>query len=85
MVNIWMKQLKNLWKSTKIDFDFIILDILDEKYRDYDYKKLSWYQNLYRIRIGWYRIIFRDDDWDIKILLIWKRWDVYKLLHKIFS
>lgn len=84
MVKKWMKQLHVLWKNTYIDFDKIIYDILSWKYENYDYKELSWYDSLYRIRIWWYRIIFKKTNNDYTILLIWTRWDVYKKLKQIF-
>jgi len=83
MVKKWMKQIKLLWISTKIDFDSIILNILNWNYEIYDCKKLLWYIDLYRVRIWDYRIIFRDDWNNISVLLAWKRWDVYKWLKNI--
>ena len=79
MVKKWMKQVKKLWEITNIDFDLIILNILNWDYEQYDYKKLSWYTDLYRVRVWWYRIILKKWE-DISIILIWTRWDVYKNL-----
>jgi len=82
MVKIWIKQLNKLNLNSNIDFDKIILDIFNLNFQDYDFKQLSWFKNLFRIRIGNYRIIFSNNKWNIRILFIWKRWDVYKWLKK---
>lgn len=79
-----MKQLILLEKSTNINFDKIIYDILNFDYNKYDYKELVWFSNLHRIRVWWYRIVFEIKDNEIKILLIWTRWDVYKKLKQMF-
>ena len=83
MVKAWIKQLKVLNNSSKINFDSIILDIFNWKLEKYDVKALVWYDDLYRVRIWVYRIIFENRKSEIKILFIWKRWDVYKWLRKI--
>jgi len=82
MVKIWIKQLNKVNLNSNIDFDKIILDIFNLNFQNYDFRQLSWFQNLFRIRIGNYRIIFSNNKWNIKILFIWKRWDVYKWLKK---
>ncbi len=80
MVKSWIKQLKIINMNSKINFDKIILDILNMEFENYDIKNLNWYENLYRVRIGTYRIIFKKINSEIKILFLWKRWDVYKWL-----
>ncbi len=82
MVKIWIKQLNKVNLNSNIDFDKIILDIFNLNFQNYDFRQLSWFQNLFRIRIGNYRIIFSNNKWNIKILFIWKRWDIYKWLKK---
>ena len=84
MVKKWIKQLYLLEKSTNINFEKIILDILEWHFSEYDFKDLTGYSNLYRVRVGQYRIIFELKNQDIVILLIWTRWDVYKKLKKMF-
>lgn len=84
MVKKWMKQLILLEKSSNIDFDEIIYDILNWEYIRYDYKELSWYDNIHRVRIWQYRIVFEIKSGEIKILLVWTRWDVYKKLKQMF-
>jgi mRNA-degrading endonuclease RelE of RelBE toxin-antitoxin system len=80
MVQKWIKQLNSLKKISKIDFDKIIVNILDWKAYLYDVKKMNWYNDLYRVRIWKYRIIFEDAQWNINILLIWQRENIYKWL-----
>lgn len=81
MVEKWKKQLINLQKSSKIDFHEIISDIKKRNFKDYDFKKLKWFSELYRIRIWKYRVIFKDIPWkEIELLKIDSRWDVYKWL-----
>jgi mRNA-degrading endonuclease RelE of RelBE toxin-antitoxin system len=84
MVKKWIKQLILLEKTTNIDFDTIIFDILSWNYEKYDQKELTWYNNLYRVRVWWYRIIFRNEKNNIKILLVWTRGSVYKQLKTMF-
>ena len=80
MVKIWIKQLNKISLHSDIDFDKIILDIFNLDFKQYDFKQLSWFRKLFRIRIWVYRIIFSNNNWNIKILFIWKRWDIYKWL-----
>jgi len=84
MVKQWMKNLIILSKNTDIDFDKIVQNILIWNYIKYDFKELSGYKNLYRVRIWWYRIIFSKNINDISIILIWNRWNVYKKLKQIY-
>jgi len=48
--------------------------------KELDIKKLQWEENLYRLRIGKYRVIFEKQDKKLIILVvdIGSRWDVYK-------
>jgi len=83
MVKTWIKQLDIVNKNSKINFDEIILDLLNWEFKNYDIKLLSWYNYSYRLRIWTYRIIFENINSEIKILFIWKRWDIYKWLKNI--
>jgi len=50
-------------------------------FQSLDIKRLQWYkQEIYRLRIGKYRVIFekQDDKLIILVLDIWSRWDIYK-------
>jgi len=83
MVQKWKKDLDLISKNLKnINFEIILEDIKTRNYVNYDKKVLSWYKNLYRIRLGRYRIIFKDITWeDVKIISIKNRWNVYKWLN----
>ncbi len=83
MVKFWIKQLEIINKNSKIDFDKIIFDILSWNFWEYDIRPLNGFINLFRVRIWTYRLIYKNIDWNIKILFLWKRWDVYKWLRKL--
>jgi len=80
MVKKWKKDITILQKSTQIDFDGIILDILSGNYEKYDCIKLSWSTNTFRVRVWKYRIVFTDTWWIIQIIWVDSRWDIYKKL-----
>ena len=50
------------------------------KFEILDIKKLQWEENLYRLRIGKYRVIFEKQDKKLIIFVIdiGSRWDIYK-------
>jgi len=77
MVKKWQKQLDLFNKNWNFDLSIIIEDILNNNYSQYDIKKLSWYSNVYRLRIWKNRIIFKHNE-EIEILKIDNRWDAYK-------
>jgi mRNA-degrading endonuclease RelE of RelBE toxin-antitoxin system len=71
---------KDLWKLSKAgknNLELIVDKILKFDFNSLDIKKLS-NTNLYRCRSGKYRIIFLILWWNISIIKIGKRWDVYK-------
>ena len=48
-------------------------------------EKLSGYQNMYRVRIGDYRLIYKRTRDQIFIVLIGHRREIYRLLQKLFG
>ena len=48
-------------------------------------EKLSGLQNIYRVRVGEYRIVYRKTKEEIYIVLIRHRKDVYKLVNRLFK
>lgn len=48
-------------------------------------EKLKGYKNIYRIRVGNYRIVYKKTTKEVYIVLIGHRKDVYKTLKKIFK
>ena len=49
------------------------------------FKKLSGYKNIYRIRVGNIRIVFKKTKESTYIILVHHRKDVYKLLKRLFD
>jgi len=78
MVEKWKKQLLKFDKKWEIKQ--IVKDILTGNLTDYKIKKLDWKENLFRIRKGKIRIIFKKVWNDYFIVKIQTRWDVYKWL-----
>lgn len=71
------KQLKSVGRAVQI--------ILAKKIREFvisltEEQKLTGYRNLYRIRIGNYRIVYRRTHGEIYIVLIGHRKEIYRLL-----
>ena len=62
MVDHIEKYLRKLRDKESIMCEKIILDIYADQIDPYDVKKLSGYKDLYRIRKGKIRIIFRKDN-----------------------
>ena len=48
-------------------------------------EKLSGYSNIYRVRIGQYRIVYRKTAEEIYIVVIHHRRDVYQLVRRVFE
>ena len=59
MVKKWIKQLQIISEVSWIDFWKIIGDILNGDYKKYDFKVLWWFKDLWRVRVGSYRIVFK--------------------------
>jgi len=78
MVEKWKKQLLKLDKNWELKN--IIKDIINNKFDKYDFKKLTWHKNIFRIRKGKIRIFFKIENWKSLLLRIESRWDVYKNL-----
>lgn len=75
------KQLRKLPKFDQIVIvqkirELSIGDVLSEE-------KLSGYKDIYRIRVGDYRIVYRKTAAQLYIILIRHRRDVYRLLKEI--
>lgn len=72
-MNKWFKYIKRLRKDEQIRLLEIIGLIMENQIEFLDIKKLSGYKNLYRVRIGRYRIIFKKS---------WKRNQIIKVDEK---
>lgn len=78
MTKQYEKFLETLEGNTKQHFLNALQAISQNKFESFDMKKLVGSRDLYRIRIGKRRIIFRRDSDGNKVLKIESRWDVYK-------
>lgn len=48
-------------------------------------EKLSGYKDIFRVRVGQYRIVFRQKNNEIYIVLIDHRKNIYQLLKRLFQ
>lgn len=48
-------------------------------------EKLTGYKDIYRVRAGQYRIVYREKNNKIFIILIGHRRDIYRLLSQLFK
>lgn len=77
---------KELKKITKIDQIAISrkIRIIKEDPVNLNEEKLSGYKNIYRVRVGEYRIVYRRTINEIYIVLIGHRKDIYQLIDQLF-
>lgn len=78
MTKQYEKFLATLEGGIKLHFFKALQAIDQDRFEGFDVKKLVWFEDLYRIRIGKWRIIFRKESSGNKVLKIESRWDVYK-------
>ncbi len=76
------KQLKSVSRTAQI--------ILVKKIRELavliiNEEKLSGYQNMYRVRVGNYRIVYKRTKTEIFIVLIGHRKEIYRLLRELLQ
>ena len=84
MVEKWRKNYNKISQTfSNIDFEEILIDIENKNYSKYNIKSLSWYKNIFRIRIWDYRAIIKEWKENDRIILFWKKWDVYKSLKNL--
>ncbi len=69
------KALKKLTPREQKDFKKILLDIQNNRFGEYDVKRLVGKSDIFRIRKGRYRIIFHAKGDQISILTLEKRND----------
>ena len=78
------KQFKKLSRVTQIILTKNIQS-LTKPPLNRDQEKLKGYKNIYRIRVGDYRIVYKKTMKEIYIVLIGHRKDVYKMLERILK
>lgn len=78
---------KELKKIHSIDQIAVVKKIrsLQESSISQKKEKLAGYINIFRIRIGQYRIVYRERKDEIYIILIGHRKDIYQLLRQFFD
>lgn len=77
-----IKQLKGISRTAQV--------ILTKKIRSFDVlltgeEKLSGYQNIYRIRVGNYRLIYQRNRQQIYVVLIGHRREIYRMVQKLLG
>ena len=77
---------KELKKITKIDQIAIArkIRLIKESTLFLNEEKLSGYKNIYRMRVGEYRIVYQRTVNQIYIVLIGHRKDIYRLVDQLF-
>ncbi len=78
------KQLKKLPKLIQFSVANKVRNFLVD-FKTSNTKQLTGYKNIYRVRIGNYRMVYRVTDQKIYIILISHRKEAYLLLKRIVS
>lgn len=76
---------KELKKITKIDQIAIArkIRLIKNEVVNLQEEKLSGFKNIYRVRVGNYRIVYRKTYQEIYIILVGHRKDIYDLVNKL--
>lgn len=76
---------KELKKITKIDQIAVArkIRLIKEESINLQEEKLSGFKNIFRVRVGNYRIVYRKTSQEIYIILIGHRKDIYDLVNKL--
>ena len=83
---IWGRAEKELKKITKIDQIAIARKIrFLAKNLPISEEKLIGYKDIFRLRVGNYRIVYKKTSREIYIVLIHHRKDVYRIAHKLLG
>lgn len=67
------KYIKKLSEQDYEKVDMVIANIRNKDFTALDYKKLKGETNMYRVRVGRHRIIFKDENGIIRIISVGKR------------
>lgn len=79
------KQLRKLPKIDQIAVAIKIRSVKDLSSAISGEEKLSGYKNIFRVRIGNYRIVYRKTPGEVYIVLISHRKDIYQLVKQLFG
>lgn len=77
------KQLKKLGKIDQIAIARKIREIARKNIAKQ--KKLKGFKNIFRLRIGDYRLVYKKTKNELYIVLIGHRRDIYKVIKKLFK
>lgn len=77
------KQIKKLPKTVQIAVGQQLEELV--KGSTHTEKKLQKYENLYRFRVGNYRVIYEKIEGDVYVLLVEHRKDIYQSIERIFG
>jgi len=78
-----VKELKKIPKVDQIALTRKIRLIIDPVANTNE-EKLSGFKNIYRVRVGNYRIVYRKTVSEVYIILIGHRKDIYRLINQLF-
>ena len=78
------KQLKKTSKLDQIAIAQKIRSLTPSQFVPYE-EKLKGYTNIFRVRLGDYRIVYRKKQNELYIVIISHRKDVYNLLNKLLN
>lgn len=76
----WQKRIDKLDNKLKLKLLQVSKDIMTWNFVWYNVKKLVWFSDIFRIRVGDIRIVFKLVEGKWKIEKIDFRWDIYKSL-----
>lgn len=69
----WMKQLRKIPRNSRNRICAALTRLLARDFSTLDRLQLKGYENIFRIRVGNYRIIYHDDDEEITLKAITRR------------
>lgn len=76
------KQFRNLGRVVQVVMVKRIRDLGNET--QVQEKKLSGYKNIFRMRVGDYRVVYRKTTTEIFVVMIGHRKEIYRLLKDLF-
>ena len=77
------KQIRKLPKTVQIAIGLNLRELT--RGQAYSEKKLQGYENMYRLRVGSYRVVYERRGEDMFVLLVEHRKDIYQSLERLFG
>lgn len=78
------KELKKLTKFDQIAIISKIERVAEESFQTNE-EKLKGYRNIYRVRVGDFRIVYKKEKELVSVILIQHRSEVYKTVRRLFG